>query len=74
MIYLPPTSSSLRVTRSRPSVRLLCLLCFLQSLIPFADVWVDGNGGLRSKTTVRLVPLRALQSFNIFVSRPLARR
>jgi len=45
-----------------------------QSLIPFPDVWVDGNGGLRSKTTVRLVPLRALQSFDIFVSRPLARR
>ena len=44
------------------------ILCTLSKSHPFVlDVWVDGNGGLRSKTTVCLALLRVFPCVLIFL-------
>lgn len=75
---LLPTSLSPRAKKSRPSVCppaspisvwgsvLICLI--------FPDVWIDGDGGLRSKTTVSTV-LRSVRTNRLMHStRPSPRR
>lgn len=48
-----PSSLFPKVTRFKLNVSLFLL--FLDPSQPLTDVWVDGDGGLRSKTTVRLL-------------------